>query len=377
MSGNQGIDNLIYIIFGRIARKKMKLKRFKWRENNPDFTTGLILDEGKETHENIPYSLEEIIMNSYDPMCWGYAMHLFLRKEIETATPSIISKLNDYSKLKKPKSFKLVSPLKFISKIPYHKFQDYKSLYDKIIDLNKKNIINPNKAKNKTKHDGEDAEQFLNQVAYDFCYKYVWKKYSTRRKVKWSADPLKMEYYHSQWKTKIQCFKGKDEYNEKEGFFDILLTEMKDADSKAAIHLKKREKQRRRAFFLPILSAVLSSTVASINSLFKDFFDSNNPSVKWVKIGLITMSFLISGATAWVLAIKDKGKEDEEVWLRQRLFYFNLNKEIEVFFNNDGDYKNEPDECKKINAFMKNIAQIRQKDWDNFFRNMNCRNYEN
>ena len=367
MSESKKIDNQLYIIFGRLTRKKMKLTRFKWREKNPDFTTGLILDEENETHENIPYYLEEIIMNSYDPMCWGYAMHLFLKKEIEAAGSSIISKLNDYSKSQKPMAFKLVAPSKFISKIPYHKFQNYKSIYN--------NINSTNKAKTTTKCDSENAEQFLNQVAYDFCYKYVWKKHSTRRrKVKWSADPLKMEYYHSQWKTKIQCFKGTDEYNEKEGFFDILLTEMKDVDSKAAIHLKKRDKQRRRAFFLPILSAVLSSTVASINSLFKDFFDSNNPSVKWVKIGLITTSFLISGATAWVLAIKDKGKEDEEVWLRQRLFYFNLNKEIESFFNDDEYYGAEPDKCKKISIFMKNITKIRQKDWDNFFRNMNCRN---
>jgi hypothetical protein len=268
-------------------------------------------------------------------------------------------------------SFELVAPSKFISKIPYHKFQDYKSLYNQI---NTEKITNPNKTKDKTKDCSEDAEQFLNQVAYDFCYKYVWEKHSARRrKVKWNADPLKMEYYRSMWRKKIE---NDNEKIEKELFFDILLKEMEDADSKAAIHLKKREKQRRKAFFLPILSAVLSSTVASINSLFKDFFDSNNPSVKWVKIGLITTSFLISGATAWVLAIKDKGKEDEEVWLRQRLFYFNLNKEIEAFFNDDGDYGTEPYKLKKISIFMKNITQIRQKDWDNFFTNMNCRNYE-
>ena len=349
--------------------------------------TGLALEEGPNAPKGIPLELAMELSGKCNPMCWVYAMHLYLKKAWDEARRKPVLKniiIEDIEKYtydecqrnrKKEKEKQRWMPLKskdFISYIPHKPFWNYGTLH-----TNAKNDINRAFGQGTggcSSASTSKIERFLKQTAHDFCQQYVQSTGGIRSgKQVWKADPRRLQYFRDTWKKRISASNISNEIKQKEDFMEIVIAEMQDANENANRHLTKRTKKQQTLYVLTLVTALCSASAGAIGTVFSEGI---KPEVSWVSVVQVVFLFLTmlgAGWTAWQVAAQDSMKEAEETWLRQKVYYAKLQCETQRFCDSLAPYTDSNDE-KNFKKYIEEIEKLRKKDWENFFHNMNCVN---
>lgn len=372
-----------------------------WSKHDKYLRTGLVLHEDDLTAtsyepKGVPSELAVSLSRASNPMCWGYAMRLYCERALcgSPANNKLQFREDELQTFVKKNLIRSWSPLKsksFISYIPNKQFWNYQELYKDVVpappsdpqsvSIRIWNGISSIWSKLRDwccldcTHEAE-IKRFLKQTAHDFCQQYVQTDSIRSKKQVWAADPKKIQYFRDTWYARINTLSDTDELKtQKKDYMDIVIAEMQDADQNANRHLNERTRQRKNLFRLPILAAMFS-VVATMDDFFEteipiEFFGI--PFAGLVEFGCTLASIICATLTAWQAVAQEYGKEAEETWLRQKIYFAKLQNETQKFCDVLKPY-NESEVENNIEKYIENIEEVRKMDWKNFFDNMGCQN---
>lgn len=377
--------------------------------------------------------LKEYPLSLDNPLTLGYAMHLYLDSKyddflqgicdfcfdssnevlqhitcaVKDNTQGIIENkilteaefwqilYNDYTKLnpyyKKNNEIKIdsfitvdeISPM-FIAQVAWYK-ELYKCMKDEVLKEAEEIIQNNQVEFMKSQLELLDVsliDKLVAKEANDFFNIFlkplvnskkadnISKKSDDEEKNNWNAESLKLEYYKTKWNDFVD--KGYVETAD-ESFFDGVIEEIQDVTNHATIHRNKHKKISDLICGIPLLTTVFSG----ISTLLSDDLEKFLGEERFYMISLIFNFSLLSTFFSALLSIINSYNEKtayKETWLRQRLYYSMLMLETEKFCEGIGEYSTSNKDA--VKKYMKNINKLRKKDYENFFINMGCSNFE-
>ncbi|MDE6034834.1 MAG: hypothetical protein K2G36_02880 [Ruminococcus sp.] len=404
-----------YLVAGRFFVDLLKEKDIIYsKEDLRRFNIGLL------NTQNLKINPVFKLIKMAEPYYMGYYFQIWLNKQTNRDNTHISE--SEYSTDKKyehesMRKYKLCFPdiLPFFSPGKKVKFEDYirinSELKDKI-DI----TTDPNLTKDELKS-LDDESIYLMGLAVDFFHehkKMISVSYLLNKKLfvinknksypansVWNADEMQYDYYHKRW-IEICKMTKPDSINKDNAiaFFDGLLQELEDVDFNGKRDRdswkKEDEKIIKTSKLITIISgfATLFSTAEEFSaeddiiSIFNEMIENSGdlPSVInfFIKLlGLVApVIVMVISAKHTYLIQKSEREDHRETWLRHKLYYSKLIMEIEKFCSGSGnDYKAIKEinkwkihEC--ISKFQENIAKLKKEDYDNFFKNMDCVNYE-
>lgn len=217
----------------------------------------------------------------------------------------------------------------------------------------------------------------------------------------WNADEMQYNYYRKRW-IEICGMAKSDSINKDNAvaFFDGLLQELEDVDFNGKKDRDSWKKEDEKI----ITSSKLITTISGIGAFFStteefsgddnifsflsEINESNYNLLDWVTFSFKCLGVIIPVIVTCIsahhtyLVQKSEREDHRETWLRHKLYYSKLIIEIEKFCSGSGDdYKaiKKDDKWKIhkcINKFQENIAKLKKEDYANFFKNMDCVNYD-
>ena len=183
---------------------------------------------------------------------------------------------------------------------------------------------------------------------------------------KWKAENTKIQYYKYKW---LEIIKKTKLSNSDKAFFQGVIDEILDVTESAAEHRDKHCKITFFECYMPIIITVFSAVVTALQQ-----FESESRALTWVVFSFGIASTLISASLAAINQYSER-KAHKESWLRQRLYYSVLMSETEQFCEKINEY--EPlTNYNAVKRYMQRIEMLRKKDYENFFTNMGCSNFE-
>ena len=272
-----------------------------------------------------------------------------------------------------------------VTQIPW-----YKNLYDKFDDIlkNAQLVIDGNQTSGNisslTLLDCKTLDALLNKTSRDFMNYYLKPLfYKAENKgsfvnennsenntdilqnQKWKSELTKIKYYKTCWNQLVE--EGVVSLTDNE-FFNGVINEINDVTNSAFSHKKIYGVITVALCILSILATTFSAVVTALSK-------NENPKVSWVCFGFGVASTFISASITALTQYNEKTSH-KEAWLRQRLYYSMLMNETELFCERIDKYS-ELGDTVAIKIYMDNIKTLRKRDYENFFINMGCSNFEN
>ena len=233
----------------------------------------------------------------------------------------------------------------------------------------------------------EELEKKFIELAYKFYKKNRFRIrkglrvrfIKNRRYIKWSSDNTKNNYYRKRWNYICKQAYGNagDELYDLNIFFNGLIEELNNISVQSDNMRKGWNKDEKRIIRSSTLVTIINAIVTAISASKVESNDCLHILVMVFSVLATTVSAINS---AFSLFKNHHGYR--ETWLRHQLNYSRLTAEIESFCECIGDYKiennltNNQDKYKEnINKFQTRIAELRKVDYENFFTNMDCINF--
>lgn len=405
-----------YLVAGKIFVDLLKSEKniIYSKEDFRHFNIGLLnIAQNLETKSGFK------LINIAKPYYMGYYFQVWLNKETNgNDTYSNIIK-TEYSTDKKHeqafmRKYKLYFPdiLPFFSPGKRVRLENYINIYLELedVDITK----DPSLLKDELELLNNELILLMN-LAFAFFHKYkkmigasylLNKELFVAKKNKsyptnsvWNADEMQYDYYRKRWREICEMIKT-DSINKDNAiaFFDSLLQELDDVDfnGKRDRDLWKKEDEKiiKTSKWITITSGIATlfssaeefSEDENIISALIELSENRCNLLNWTNfifkcLGVI-IPVIVTGISAHhtYLVQKSEREDHRETWLRHRLYYSKIIREIEKFCSGSGDdYKEikEQDKAQEcINKFQENIAKLKKEDYDNFFKNMDCINYD-
>lgn len=225
---------------------------------------------------------------------------------------------------------------------------------------------------------------------------------------RWSADNIKNSYYKKQWDLICQeAYRGNDvEIFNLNIFFNGIMEELDNISVHSNAMCRGWDKDEKRI----IISSAFVTIIDAVAVAFNALNDENSGDCIQKCAILLTILATAMAAINSAFSLLKNHHAYRETWLRHQLNYSRLTAEIENFCECIGDYKiddnlrdkdsknplkdffykkkictsdnkNKVDIQNKykenICKFQKRIAELRKIDYENFFTNMDCINFNN
>lgn len=404
-----------YLVAGRFLVDLLKEKGIIYsKEDLRRFNIGL-LNIAQTLETDYDFKLKRIS----EPYYMGYYFQIWLNKE--TGGNSLYSAISgtDFSDENKHEheamhKYKLSFPdvMPFFSPNKNVKFENYVRINSKLkdkIDI----TIDPNLSPDELKQLDDNLILLMN-LTFNFYYEHekkiisFYKKLFVIKKDKnypvnsvWGADEMQYDYYRRRWIEICKMTKPDSIDNDNAvAFFDGLLQELEDVDFNGKKDRDSWEKEDEKIIRTSKLITITSG-IATLFSTAEEFSEDDNiilvfseiaekgvslPNIikfvlKIVRLFIPVMVTAISAHHTYLVQ-KSEREAHRETWLRHRLYYSKIIMEIEKFCSGSGeDYKAirkydkwKIHEC--VNKFQENITALKKEDYANFFKNMDCVNYD-
>lgn len=344
------------------------------------------------------------------PYFMGYYLQKFIEKEIKKN--NIEDLLSDNKKanidIKLEKKYELVLP----KIMPYFNpswSMDLRQYLSVQYKYNKCQVMDE-----QNEDDMERLETEFVIIAKNFYYKYYARigkrlcKYFRLRKTtkKWSADNTKNSYYKKQWDLICQeAYRGKDvEISNLNIFFNGVMEELDNILVHSNAMCRGWDRDEKRIIFSSASITIIDAVAVAFNALNDENSDN---CIKKCAIFFTILATAVAAVNSAFSLLKNHHAY-RETWLRHQLNYSRLTAEIENFCECMGDYKiddnlrykdsknplkdflNKKKSCisdnknivdiqnkykENISKFQKRIAELRKMDYENFFTNMDCINF--
>ncbi len=157
-------------------------------------------------------------------------------------------------------------------------------------------------------------------------------------------------------------------------FFEGVIEEILDVANHATIHKNKYKKVSDVICGVPLLITVFSGAATFLSDDIEKFGEEER---SFMFLFIFIFSFLSTTFSAFLSIMNSYNEKTayKEAWLRQRLYYSMLMLETEEFCEKLNKYHDKSD-SETVEIYMKSIRRLRKKDYENFFVNMGCSNYE-
>lgn len=224
--------------------------------------------------------------------------------------------------------------------------------------------------------------------------------------LRWSADNTKKIYYRKQWKLICEeAYKGDDaEISNLNIFFDGIMEELDNILTQSNSMRRRWDKDEKKIIISSALITIIDAFAVAFNAL-----NAENGSDCIQKCAVfLTIFATATAAVNSAFSLLKNHHAYRETWLRHQLNYSRLTAEIENFCECIGDYEinynlidgdndnllkkifskkktyhngNETEDNlrnkykENISKFQKRIAELRKIDYENFFTNMDCINF--